>query len=128
MTLTEYLTQVKSRLEKATPGPWHTLQHPWFGSNDLGIIAGDPDPHKGFFLADLNTFDDHPDIEETENRQSSNAKLIASAPTDLAKLIKVVEVMRKCLLDYSDHEQSGKMTHYWAEHTLKEAERLVRGD
>lgn len=50
------LPSLQKIAERATPGPWFDLQKPWFDSEDIGILAGDPDPHVGKWIADLSMY------------------------------------------------------------------------
>lgn len=47
----ERLGEMLAGLEGVTPGPWFTTGSPWFQSGD-GVMAGSPDPHAGFLIAD----------------------------------------------------------------------------
>lgn len=83
VTVTKYLDQIKKRLEAATPGPWH-----------IGHVSQVGDGEES---ADI----DGPNGEEIAHVfQRADQSLIASAPTDIYKLIRIVEVQQEALKAY----------------------------
>ena len=75
MKLNEFLTQVRQRLEKATPGPWEVDS-----VNEVTSSEGD-------ICWQMSMLND----------KYENAQLIAHAPSDLAKLLKLVEIQATAL-------------------------------
>lgn len=66
---------------EATPGHWHQAGLPWFQTG-AGVLAGSPDPHIGYMIADTEPWDG--DREEyAENGGQLN---IASADADAAHI------------------------------------------
>ena len=114
MTLTEFITGIRGRLAAATPGPW------WLGywAGQCHIHHKDEDgkftpAHPGreqckyeyTRVTDNEHFADTVSAAE-ENVQlidhaERNAALIASAPTDLALAVEMIEVMREALTETS---------------------------
>jgi hypothetical protein len=75
--LTEYLSEIKARLEKATPGPWH-----------IGHVSEIAD---GEFSADI----DGPNGEQiAASYFRANEPLLCNAPTDIAYLLSLVDRYR----------------------------------
>ncbi len=83
--LQSLLSEIKSRLEAATPGPWKAGEVSWgdyYGPGKFGV----------------NTTKEQISVGITGDEQiKSTSNLIASAPTDLAKLCKIVEVLSEAL-------------------------------
>lgn len=74
------LEEIRERLEKATPGPWISRKYE--------IVAGAPYPVR--VVAD-------PDDESIPNVYDKF--LIAHAPTDISKLLRVVELQAEALMN-----------------------------
>lgn len=103
-----WLKDIQRRLEAATPGPWHRgseSDHGWFLSckgGSLGDIFGE---------------------------KLDNSELIAHAPTDITKLIRVVEIYERALIAYShDAIFYGNSTDDRAQKALTEAEKIGEGE
>lgn len=113
MSTEKLLSEIRERLEKATPGPWTLkprnscffddggplkplsnelcLDEDSWNSDFLGAsIIGPTDPGRGDFTV-------------------RDGWLIANAPQDLAKLIRIVEVLREGLERYCSVNQKMKM-------------------
>lgn len=96
MTLQDYISTVRARLEKATPGPWYVEEDQ--------------------VRADLDPFNEHADctvtvcevyrINEKLDGGEYTRELIANAPTDLSTILSIVEIQAKCIdevWNISDH-------------------------
>lgn len=106
--LTGYLEQIKKRLSDAPAGPWH---------------RNSPDGQEVFHGNPLDKSDEY-SVCDCENPEA--ADLIASAPSDLAKLVRVVELLREGLAHYSTTQMrkdgpTGNVAHV----ALKEADAIV---
>lgn len=117
MTPTKKLLQdVKKRLEKATPGPWHIGHVSQLSddseSADIGAADGSEVAH--VFPRGCQSF-------------------IANAPTDLAKLIEIVECLREGLEKYKGIRAvqlttpDSTLSWYAADEALKRADEIARG-
>jgi hypothetical protein len=130
--LTTYLSQVKERLEKATPGPWYPLHNHGreifypdqvFGECGIGK-AGETEAFIGQAYR----------TNETQNEKlAANLRLIASAPTDIARLVRICEVMRETLDNiasdnYFEFGDYGYQLVILAQETLAEVEKLAGGE
>lgn len=74
------LDRLRSRSEQATPGPYYTVDPPW-GTGGW-IVAGNPDPHAGLFIADCDGMGvrNEEDEEARPNvGKSDDAALLAAA-------------------------------------------------
>ena len=71
--LTTYLTEVRARLERATPGPWRNEPH---DGPQQRILHSD-----SFAFVALTS----------QSNDKANAELIAHAPTDIAALLRALE-------------------------------------
>jgi len=106
MTPTNFLAPIKERLKKATPGPWVHTRH----SNSLiGIL-----PHTVVGKDDLAQVCQPSGREE----QKANADLIAHAPTDLSRLIEVVEAQAEVITRFKESEMA---TSGWDDSLLEHA-------
>lgn len=86
-TIESYLQQIKDRLAKSTPGPWRWGNGPsfveWTLGDDSVIESGEvygPSKHRAAGCLKL-----------------KDAMLIAHAPTDLSRLLEIVEIYREAL-------------------------------
>ncbi len=114
--LQSYLSEVRARLKDATPGPWNAYDWPSFPRADEaeGCVRIE---NKHTITAFC--FSGAP---------NNDALLIASAPTDLAKLVEALTVADKFLDqmlngdgdEYDDHEAAVK--------AKLEIERIVKGE
>jgi len=86
--MTTKLNEIRARLEAATPGPWYVSQ----GNHNL-IMAKVPNYYAYEVIADAAQRGDF------YSKADVNAALIAHAPTDIAKLLAVVEVLSAGLQD-----------------------------
>lgn len=93
------LAELEAKARAATPGPWFTLGMPWCHSKhaDLTIVAGNPDPHQGTVIADLDL-----DMEWTEGeddpriQEGKDAAFIAQAnPAAILSLIAALRASRE---------------------------------
>lgn len=86
MNLPQYLTEVKEMLERATPGKWS------YDTRDEQVKHGPSKrwPNGGVITADRALVLDE------------DGQLIASAPTTIATLIKIVEIYGEALKDDDD--------------------------
>ncbi len=116
MTLTERLNQIHDRLSLATPGPW---------KHDSGNM--EVETLKGRFVVCELTSDYTGDMNGRMPGIDyyNDGEFIASAPTDLALLLRIVELYEKVVSEYADPEGSGKKTHFYAAHIQADVERLV---
>jgi len=66
-----------SDLKRLLTARWYLLEHPWCHSSQAGtaILAGNPDPHLGTFVADTEMMMDDCDFED-ENQPRSIAQHI----------------------------------------------------
>jgi hypothetical protein len=80
----ESLAEMKKRLSEATPGPWDVA------ISGKHVLAAGEIPIVIQRICEANSLDSHYPGETT---CWANINLIANAPTDLAKLIEVVEVL-----------------------------------
>lgn len=93
------LQDVKKRLSKATPGPYSVHRF----DNDGGDIS---------YQIECESYEEDDQIvawtgELTNLKKArNNAELIANAPTDLQKLVEIVEALRAALVDTKDGLQS----------------------
>lgn len=97
--------------EKAAPaGPWYVVGLPW-NKDAPFIIAGDPDPHRGVFVADTDLFGEEPEgwegsEEEWAARQRAVAEYVAAARADVPALVREVRALRAELDVYSRQGQA----------------------
>lgn len=82
--LDKYLKEVRARVEAATPGPWDIKYHRG-GQNVFRL-------------------DNQMTAREFVESCDHNLALIASAPTDLTKLVRICEVLREGLSWYAGHD------------------------
>lgn len=95
MTLDQYLASVRARLDAATPGPWFIE-----GSE----VRGDYDSYatdNGLADCTVRVCEVYR-ISETLDGAKDDRELIASAPTDLAKLLEMVEVLKIGIEEHLD--------------------------
>lgn len=81
MTLSKKLEAHIEVAGKATRGPWFTTGQPWMGDCS-GVLAGNPDPHVGFIIADCETWDSN----REEYVESGGPVKIASGADDAAHI------------------------------------------
>jgi hypothetical protein len=125
MTLPAALAKMKERLDKATPGKWitgvdedttaRTLVGP-FKTNKYNEYKS------GIIVAQAYA----PTLGEGE----CNAELIAHCPTDLAKLIQVVEILSEAMSKIEsgylpDGSEVDSSTYIYAEKALTQAEKVL---
>lgn len=97
-SLTTYLTEIKQRLEKATPGPWIVQR-----CNDASLVT---EAHGADVTGWLK---DYPFAYIAKiggwgySLNYKNGELIANAPSDLARLVRVVECLMEGLEQYEGH-------------------------
>ncbi len=113
MTLTELLAPIKSRLEKATPGPWSIepeIGHDVFA--DKTRVASS-DPRWNFSPGKTSCY--------------SNLNLIANAPTDIKKLIEALECADSHLRWVASDSRKYAGSDVWssAQSTQKEIARIL---
>lgn len=70
---------LRALMENATKGPYFTTGDPWFRETS-GVMAGNPDPHAGYMIADCETWDG----EREEYRESGGSMEVGSADADAA--------------------------------------------
>ena len=73
---------IRRRIESATPGPWFVVGPPWNTGLPF-VVAADPDPHVGMFIADL----DSVSAEDPSPNAQADAEFIAAARTDIPLLL-----------------------------------------
>lgn len=124
MILSEYLTSVRQRLEKATPGPW--------GYDDGAVFVED-----GFCLQawPQQYYEGLTCYGKTKGPGDSDgdSEFCASAPTDIAKLLKLVEIMSEALLriqkgvafHHKEFDDGGSWVSKIYCEALAEAERVI---
>lgn len=111
MSLTKFIEECKSRLKASTPGPWR-----------IGHVSEIAD---GEFSAEI----DGPNGEQiAASYLRKNESIIASAPTDIAKLLAIVE----CLYNSIAEAPHGRTCSIYDGHpcdcvrkSLREAEEIV---
>lgn len=112
MTTTALLSQVRARLAAATPGPKEVIR---FDNNsgeiDYQVAGGKP----YIILCQFGDFDNP--------KAKADAHLLAHAPTDLAKLLAIVEVMQAALEAIRDRA-SGR-NHLLAYEALRAADKIA---
>jgi hypothetical protein len=85
--LQQILAPIKERIEKATKGPWYRTTHVW--------------RHKGRDLILEKIYSSAVPSDERcdllEDVSVENANPIAAAPTDLARLVRIVEIQNKTI-------------------------------
>lgn len=117
--LEKLLAEIRERLAKATPGPWRASPTRAMGEVWAQFYAGDKP------LLQMRTdFMDTPDISPDET-------LIAYAPTDLERLLRIVDVQREALMSLKTKLTWQKDTIEVcpaADAALDEAERIARGE
>ena len=90
----EALRELLAKAEKATPGPWYTCGLPWFQTGS-GVLAGSPDPHVGFLIADTEMWDgereeylaNQPAVEDLADPDDDAAYIAAANPATITALI-----------------------------------------
>lgn len=89
MNLPQYLAEIRERLDKASPGPWEC-----YSCKDSPII-------------DISAFDEkvqtHLEVCSVPRDETFNALLISHLPTDLATLVRIVEIQSKALEKYEPY-------------------------
>lgn len=125
------LKEIEDRLNAITPGPW---KYKYYEPYEAGIEST-----KGQ-IPGINVFLDDAPVPDYNRLVDNNAKFIAHAPTDIARLLKVVKLMtniikleKNCNLDLAintNNENSKKMFNTRAEVyqlTLDKAEAILKG-
>lgn len=94
-----YLSEVRARLEKATPGPW--------ASDHCGDVYSTTATYKCDQLSEVFDYPCFTGFITTTrwagDQPRANADLVANAPEDLAKLLAMVECLREGLEKTSAH-------------------------
>ncbi len=93
------LSEIKERLERATPGPWFVAEQPFddrstavYGDNKAQVSI---DPHGARFIADCDVTMEWTEGEPDQSVfDRANARFIANAPTDIAHLLATVERLK----------------------------------
>lgn len=96
------LSEIKERLERATPGPWFVAEQPFddrstavYGDNKAQVSI---DPHGARFIADCDVTMEWTEGEPDQSVfDRANARFIANAPTDIAHLLATVEKLKASL-------------------------------
>jgi len=132
MTLTDQLAEIKKRLEAATPGQW--VNQKCFSDwgfpfvNHVGPV-GTKTPIELRYGGKVNCFRDDKDA-KLNAQSNADAELIAHCPTDLKKLIAVVEILGGELLKHQDgieiHLANGKV--FNPSKALSRAAELMKGE
>lgn len=121
MTTEQFLAEVKERLEKATPGKWESrcIQkqiYPghWalYGGGTDAVFIDDPWDW---------TQKDRPEIKQV----CADADLIANAPTDLARLVKMVEMLHEYMAMIASAEVLGQVKSELAQEALILCDRIA---
>lgn len=94
--LTKALGEIKERLEKSTPGPWKYEVSPY--CYDGQVIFQDKGTIGPLVVA------------SHKQHAHGNGPLIAHAPSDIARLLRIVEIQQKALEFYARQEH---LTTYW---------------
>lgn len=96
------LDELERLAEKATPGPWHTVESPWLPANcETYIVAGNPDPHVGRIVCDFQDaamagVDGEIEDDEWSARNWANAEYLARTdPATVLALIRAVRAAKK---------------------------------
>jgi hypothetical protein len=108
--LSKLLTEIKDRLDRATPGPWKYIPGDSYCATPV-VVMGD----KSYLFEDHFGHDNLADCEFARcpngvgTEHEGNPMLIANCPTDLAKLIHIIETQAACL---------DKVDQYLCEHII----------
>jgi hypothetical protein len=99
MTLSEHLQEIRERLNAATPGPWGLYNNGF----DAGVVSGLKKAKNGKYTSN-NCGLDYDELicggEPHEGHfDGPNAIFVANAPTDIDRLMRVIEVLSKGLND-----------------------------
>jgi hypothetical protein len=85
----EELEKIKTRLKKASPGPWH------FAGDEEEIEEGMfPGPHWIVDLPDLTHIGYIAKTADSLEEGAANAEFVANAPTDIAALLEEVDYLK----------------------------------
>ena len=89
----ERLRELRALAEKATPGPWYVVGHPWNPDGPAYIIAGQSDPHVGRPVCDFAIQrDDDTGEPDTEDNGYADADLVAALyPATVLALLSIAE-------------------------------------
>lgn len=97
-TLTKFLTEVEEKLKKATPGPWsveeiNSVEH-WFvvGRRSTGPVEGQNNLEEVCSFAMWSN-----PVGELANKTIGDARLIASCPAYLKRLVEICKIQDKYL-------------------------------
>lgn len=90
------LDKAQRLCDAATPGPWHTFGPPWF-RDELGVLAGSPDPHTARFVADLSPMEALGDDAAHWAQNPADAEFIATARTLVPKLVAELRAYHKAI-------------------------------
>lgn len=71
--------KLREMADRTIGGPWYTVGLPW-NDRTLYVIAGDEDPHRGMYVADV----EHPTLERS-GTENANAEWIALANPAIAE-------------------------------------------
>jgi len=122
-SLTTFLTAVKQRLAKATPGPWRAEVTPngpcgqMCYADAVLIPVKEPTSKPGEYVrVETSAIWCDKRILNSDKEWRGNLSLIASAPTDLAKLLAIVE-LQQSTISKVNHALANAQEWYVYDHT-----------
>lgn len=93
--LQSFLDTVRARLDAATSGPWAQYQQGVY-SQVIGFVDGGVQYH-GIQVCETDRYDDTNLSEHAAEQSLKDIELIANAPTDLARALKIIDILREAL-------------------------------
>lgn len=97
------LADLQKAHEDSSPGPWHVVGAPW--GDGTYVIAGNPDPHAGKFVADCQVIDEDEISDEDRElyrREHANAAFIATAHNAWPALIARIQTLEQALVELGE--------------------------
>lgn len=103
------LKLAKELCERATPGPWHTVDRIWLAPGDATfVIAGHYDPHVGKAVCEpLEVLEWAEGDEPSTTQDDVNMEFIAESRELMPKLIAEVERLVRQIADLKDNRGPG---------------------
>lgn len=106
------LGELEALHDKATPGPWYTLDPPWLPSGtETSILAGTPDPHVATFICDFHTWAVDDDDDRKGQNPDEDATLLVAARNAIPTLITTIRALMEAVED--ERERCAKIAE-WA--------------
>jgi hypothetical protein len=87
--------ELRALSERATPGPWFNVGHPWRDYEGAYVNAGSADPHGGRIVCDLACqLDARTGEPDTETNDEADADFIAACyPQRISALCRIAEAV-----------------------------------